>query len=113
MDYYDVFPRIVPADKVSEVRIRPRYKHALFPEAELMQVVCNPFDGLNPDGKYGPDADAEKRVEWRMDGDTLVIRVFFTGEQEHNIRVMIRNGQTGNVELVKGFRIYSLESRSL
>ena len=50
MDYYDVFPRIVPADKVSEVRIRPRYKHALFPEAELMQVVCNPFDGLNPDG---------------------------------------------------------------
>lgn len=60
MDYYDVFPRIVPADKVSEVRIRPRYKHALFPEAELMQVVCNPFDGLNPDGKYGPDADAEK-----------------------------------------------------
>ncbi len=110
MDYYDVFPRIVPADKVSEVRIRPRYKHALFPEAELMQVVCNPFDGLNPDGKYGPDADAEKRVEWRMDGDTLVIRVFFTGEQEHNIRVTIRNGQTGNVELVKGFRIYSLES---
>ena len=45
-----------------------------------------------------------------MDGDTLVIRVFFTGEQEHNIRVMIRNGQTGNVELVKGFRIYSLKS---
>ena len=110
MDYYDVFPRIVPADKVSEVRIRPRYKHALFPEAELMQVVCNPFDGLNPDGKYGPDADAEKRVEWRMDGHTLVIRVFFTGEQEHNIRVTIRNGQTDNVELVKGFRIYSLES---
>ena len=61
MDYYDVFPRIVPADKVSEVRIRPRYKHALFPEVELMQVVCNPFDGLNPDGKYGPDADAEKK----------------------------------------------------
>lgn len=48
MDYYEVFPRYRAGDKVSEVRIRPRYKHALFPEAELMQVVCNPFDGLNP-----------------------------------------------------------------
>ncbi len=109
MDYYDVFPRIVPADKVSEVRIRPRYKHAFFPETELMQVVCNPFDGLNPDGKYGADADAEKRVEWRMDGDTLVIRAFFTGEQEHNVRVFIRNEQGGEPVRTLGFRIYSLE----
>ena len=37
-DYFDVFPRIVPADQVSEIRITPRAAHAQLPPVENIDV---------------------------------------------------------------------------
>ena len=31
MHYYDIYPQIVPADRVSEIRIHPRFSHAAIP----------------------------------------------------------------------------------
>lgn len=112
MNYYDVSPRIVPAGKVSEIRIRPRYRHALFPKPEWMNVVCNPFDGLMSDGSYHDfswNSSHGPKTEWFFEGDTLVVRYEFAGEQEHNLRVIIRNEKNPDTVFVKAFRIYSLE----
>ena len=111
MNYYDVSPRIVPAGRVSEIRIRPRYRHALFPEKEQMNVVCNPFDGLMPDGSYNEfswDSSNGPQTEWFFEGDTLIVRYEFAGEQEHNLRVIIRDKKNPDSISVKAFRIYSL-----
>ena len=37
-DYFDVFPRIVPADQVSEIRITPRAAHAQLPPVENIEI---------------------------------------------------------------------------
>ena len=37
MDYYDVSPRVVPANRTSEISIRPRFKHAQFKREKFKQ----------------------------------------------------------------------------
>ncbi|MDD5677752.1 MAG: hypothetical protein PHW60_07125 [Kiritimatiellae bacterium] len=113
MNYYDIFPRMVPSDEVSEIRIHPRFEHAAFPSPDLMGVFCNPFDGLAKDGsyaQYSSKPDTHKAEEWHLDGGDLVIRHYFAGEQEYNIRVMLKKADNPNYLLTKEFRIYSLKN---
>lgn len=111
MDYYDVSPRVVPANRTSEICIRPRFKHAQFKrekfkQEQIVKVLHLPFDGLNQDGVY-VNRTAEE-AEWHMDGETLVLRAAFRGEQEHSILVYCK--AEGKDEFVRcGFRIYSVE----
>ena len=41
-NYYDVTPRMVPADRESTVTIRPRFTHAKFPPADRIKVRDHP-----------------------------------------------------------------------
>jgi len=112
MNYYDVFPRMVPSDEVSEIRIHPRFEHADFPAPELMHVFCNPFDGYAKDGAYAHFSwkqDTHPADAWRLDGGDLVVRHYFAGEQEYNIRVMLKKADDPNYTLSKEFRVYSLK----
>ena len=47
MDYYDVLPRIVPADQWSEIRIHPRFDHAKIRRDDTVkvQVFADPVEG--------------------------------------------------------------------
>ncbi len=112
MNYYDVFPRMVPADAVSEIRIHPRFEHAAFPLPELMSVFCNPFDGLARDGAYAHYSwklDTHPADQWRLDGGDLVVRHYFAGEQEYNIRVILKKANDPNAVVMKEFRVYALQ----
>jgi len=114
MDYYDVSPRVVPADKVSEIVIRPRFAHAAFPAGEPWQIeVCaNPFSGLMADGscrdyQWGPNQNP--KPAWTLRDGALVFQQFFAGEQEHNVTVTITKSDNAGYKQVKSFRIYSLK----
>ena len=97
MFYYDVYPRMVPADEVSEIRIRPRYAHAAFHAEKGLKVTHSPYDRTSP----------LKEIPWRMDGETLVFELLFESEQEHCITVEepLANGAVKKT----GFRLYSLK----
>ena len=61
MFWYDVSPLIVPADEVSEIRIRPRYAHAAFNAEREVKVT------------YSLTDDNEFKIEYfaRSDADTI------------------------------------------
>lgn len=101
-DYFDVFPRIVPADQVSEIRIIPRFPHAELPALENITVHCLPVDGLTEEQTHLDERDRQKllmpenagkqavRSAEIRDG-ALVLRIFFAGEQEHNLTLDLHN----------------------
>lgn len=112
MNYYDVFPRMVPADKSSEVRIRPRFEHAAFPGPERLKVYCVPVDGYYPDGTcrhYGGGENGSCPLHWELRDGTLIVNGFFAGEQEQIITVEIAGEKDPSVKTVREFRIYSLK----
>ena len=94
MDYYDVLPRIVPADQWSEIRIHPRFDHAKIRHDDTVkvQVFADPVEGRTPDRKlnYNWTEDEFPQPEWRWEEDDLVIRHFFCTEQEYNLRVEVQ-----------------------
>lgn len=111
MDYFDILPNVVPAGKVSEIRIKPRYEHAMFAPVAELKVDAYPYDGLSQDGTYRNFSwgkSPHPTPEWSMDGDTLVIKMFFAGEQEH-LLVVNTVGENGAILRKREFHIYSLE----
>jgi hypothetical protein len=112
MNYYDIFPRMVPADKRTEIHIRPRFAHAAFPAVENLQVYNVPMEGYYPDGshrsipsyEYFGSEYFQQPLAWRMEKGVLIVEGIFAGEQEHVITVKISNNRNTTLE----FRIYSL-----
>jgi predicted metal-dependent phosphoesterase TrpH len=114
MDYYDVSPRVVPADQVSEIVIRPRFAHAAFREEEPWQIEISqfPFSGLMADGShrdYSWGKNPHPRLEWSIRDGALVFQHYFAGEQEHNITVSITKSDNACYQQNKNFRFYSLK----
>lgn len=84
--YFEVNPRVVPADQVSTIRITPRFAHAELPSADKMKIRLFSVDGLFPDGTSTQNADGERKdLSFEKQGDSLVIKAYFAGEQEHCI----------------------------
>ena len=71
MFYFDLYPKMVPADEVSVIRIRPRFAHVEF-QGEV-KVLLSPYDRTG--AQYEP--------EWHLENGTLVIKAQFDSEQEH------------------------------
>lgn len=89
---YDVFPKIVPADATTVIRIRPRFRHLAFPAENKIAVSVCGVSGLHTDGSYCKAARActdpahSELESFRLLPDgTLEITARFLGEQEHNI----------------------------
>lgn len=94
MFYYDLYPKVVPADAVSVIRIRPRFAHSQFKGS--IKVLLSPYDRTGP--QYEP--------EWKLDNGTIVIKAHFDSEQEHCIQVIETIGE--NKERKFDFRVFSL-----
>jgi len=113
MHYYDVSPLVVPANQVGEIRIRPRFEHASFPAPELLEIMVCPNDGLTggEDGQgLSWDNARLEPLEWHLQDDgVLVVKYFFAGEQEFNIRVCISKQDNPQYKPMRSFRVYSLE----
>lgn len=89
-DYFDVFPRIVPADQVSEIRITPRAAHAQLPPVENIEIIYHPVDGLNEAGNHSPEGEKNAVRSAEVRNGSLVLNIYFAGEQEHNLTLHIR-----------------------
>jgi hypothetical protein len=115
MHYYDVTPLIVAADEFSTVTIRPRYEHAKFPQAELLELRFFAQEGLN----YDPETEQSRWQpgkpdnikDWKLLPDgSIVMQAFFPGEQEHVLQV--RGYAEADKKLqrsIRSFRFYSLQ----
>ncbi len=109
--YYDVFPRVVPSDKVTQVRIRPRFSQADFPEASQLNVYSIPVDGEYPGASHRNYTWSEKShqpVEWRIESGELIVSGHFAGEQEHIIVARISDSASQQKNFERQFHIYSV-----
>ena len=94
MFYFDLYPKMVPADAVSVIRIRPRFAHAEF-RGEV-KVLLSPYDRTGD--QFEP--------EWHLENGTLVIKAHFPSEQEHCIQVTETLSETKVRKF--DFRVFSL-----
>ncbi len=76
--YFDVTPKVVPADMVSQIRLRPRFAHAAFPGQDELHLELSSLSGRG---------DAVPVRSFHLENDSLVAEIFFTGEQEHVLHV--------------------------
>lgn len=111
MNYFDVFPKIVRANQISQVVIRPRFDHSKFPDIEQLKISCNPFSGLDADNIYRNwnwKYNASQEVKAKMVDDALELHCFFAGEGEHTIIIEYQNPKNGNEIVKRLFSLYSL-----
>ena len=85
-NYFEVTPRIVPADQESTIRITPLFDHAELPPADRIKVRFFPVGGLFPDGTSTQAIDGEREdISIKREGKSLLLKARFAGEQEHCI----------------------------
>ena len=96
MFYYDVYPKVIPADEISVIRIRPRFAHACFAENAEITVTHAFYDRTSP----------SREPEWKIEDGTLIVRDHFESEQEHSLQVVLsfENGKERKMD----FRVFSL-----
>ena len=103
--YYDVYPKVVPADAETEITIRPLVAGRYFqPDAGTYQITCVPMEELAGCGvRSGPSGQIVRPTE-----NVLRFRQYFEAEQEHVVILETVSGD--KPETVARFRVYSLES---
>lgn len=102
--FYEISPKIVPADRETTVEIRPLFDHLRFQEdAEYGLTFCPTEEFAQRSGWTAPERVAVTPVDGR-----LRITRYFEGEQEHVLYVDRASGSERKP--VGDFRVYSLES---
>ncbi len=101
--FFDVHPKIVPANQLAKITIRPRYEHVAFPDDAIYRVshYHTEVRGL-PAEKKPRSIKKVKPIK-----GCLSFTLPFEDEQEHVIWVERVNGDER--KHVGNFRIYSLE----
>lgn len=102
--YFEMFPKIVPADRESTVTIRSLFSHCMFEDDKDYEITHVPMERpLQPkDGSNGP----VKRIKPVY--GSLKFSLLFNGEQEHLISVHEVNRD--EKRHVGDFYLYSLEN---
>lgn len=101
--YFDICPRIVPANRESAIAIRPLFDHCRFVDGCTYKVAIYPTEGSSRETQSG----AGWRLRLAPDNGVLRVPCFFEGEQEY---VLIFEGALGENNLRPAeFRVYALE----
>lgn len=100
--FFEVFPRIVPADAEMTISIRPLFDHARFDPNLSYEVSYFPTEEFSERSGWPLNSHPETRI----DSGVLHIRQYFEGEQEHVLLVESVCG--GKRTRVGSFRVYSL-----
>jgi hypothetical protein len=110
--FYSVLPKVVRADRVQEVTIKPLFKHVFFKEDAEYEISVVPQEHIMPQGKATPclfDLGEVAAVYGKTtvipQGGALRFSWLFSGEQEHLIYVREVGVDT---ELRGPFHVYSL-----
>lgn len=102
--YYDVFPKIVPADQSTEITIRPSFDHCRFDNQAKYQIVYYPTEEFAQKSGW-PEKNHPKLS---FDNGALRFTQYFEDEQEHVIR--LHSLAEKEPRFITEFRFYSLKS---
>ena len=87
---YDIFPKVVPAGKASEITVKPLGWHAAFPQGGCRLSIC-PLDEGNP--MQFPNRPNKFEYDVKPDADGCIRFSFeFFGEQQYFIRLTAYKG---------------------
>jgi len=100
--YYDLFPRIVGADRKTEITVLPLFEHCEFAPGASYEIVVCPMEF-----RHLPDAQDGVVVPVTPKGKALKFQYRFAEEQQ--FRVLLRQTGSKDQEPVAEFRIYALE----
>lgn len=100
--YFDVLPRIVPANQTSVVEIVPLHEHVRFSNEATYELTYTPMMMLPEKGGWAPGTKAKVVPQ----NGRIRIELFFEGEQEHSL--VIERTSQGKKTTVGNFRVYSL-----
>ncbi len=101
LEFYDIYPKVVPADKTVTIHVRPLYEHVQFEEGAEYEVLYYPMERVSQYGEYHYQLPELAVVR----NGVLAIEQYFSGEQEHMI---IINDLNEKMEPLR-VRIYSVE----
>lgn len=101
--FFDVYPRIVPANMSTVISIKERYGQSRIKDGAEYEIKCYPVERITHEGEYKL---RDARYITAVNG-TLKIEQFFAGEQEHII-VMQERGNESSDKILR-FSLYSLE----
>lgn len=100
--YFDVLPRVVPANQESTVEIVPLHEHAQFKESCTYELTYTPMLSLPQQGGW---AAGTKRKLVPENG-RIRITTFFEDEQEHSLLIEETCGDKKRT--IGDFRVYSV-----
>ncbi len=117
MHYYDVFPKMVPADELSEIRVTPRFEHVRLQSREGMSVWYFPFSGkiagqvVDKNFCWDKSRHLLDPASWELKDGVLIIRMVFAGEQQHRFQLEYKrvNPHSGERTIRCSVLVYSLK----
>ena len=101
--YFDITPRIVPADRTAVIRIRPRFDHVAFSDGAHYRISYYPTEEFAALSGW---PEGNETIVQSQDG-ALYIEQFFEGEQEHVLYIERVRGD--EYEFILDARIYSVQ----
>ncbi len=99
--YFDVLPRIVPADQESVIEIVPLFDHVRFREDCTYELTYAPMEAPPQRGGWAPGT----KMPITAENGRVRIKTLFEGEQEH---MFIIEETCGDKKRSVNFRVYSL-----
>ncbi len=96
LHYYDIYPKVVPSGKVSEITVKPLGLHAAFAEGDTYDVAVCPFDEGAPHYYPGRANDFHFDIKPCEDG---CIRLSFEFFSEQQFFIRIKDGKKIDIEL--------------
>ena len=103
--YFDLFPKVIPADSESVIRIRPLFQHSAFTERTGLAVTYVRDDGGLPDGSIAGWAQFAP-LPFTIEDGVLILTCLFRGEGEHTLRVTCT--EKNQTRVLGNFHLYSL-----
>lgn len=106
--YFDIWPKVVRADRETTITIKPLFRHSEFKSGEQLKVRYVRDDG-NVDGGGCEPWVAFTEIPFEQDGGMLRIKHFFAGENEHTFR-LVAVDQEQKEKLIANLHVFSLKA---
>ena len=91
--FFELLPKVVPADKETVVKIRPLFDHVCFNSDRQYQITCYPVEEIALQSGW----PKQNRQNLTVLDDCLCLSKYFEGEQEHVLLVVQLEPFTGGV----------------
>ena len=101
--FFELLPKVVPADKETVVKIRPLFDHVYFNSDRQYQITYYPVEEIALQSGW----PKQNRQNLTVIDDCLRLSQYFEGEQEHVL--LVEEVLGSNRRLVGEFRIYSVQ----